>query len=88
MCWAYCAKNLLQEDLKEFVEGWNSHRMRKNRLADCPQGIPNDLHAMPQQFGACTMHAMAIILLYIIILVLQFMCGTFQKMMILNCIIF
>ena len=49
-CWAYCAKELLQ-DLTEFVSGWTSHRMRKNRLADCPQGIPNDLYAMPQQFG-------------------------------------
>ena len=46
-----CQGITARSDLTESVSSWNSHRVRKNRLADCPQGIPNDLYAMPQQFG-------------------------------------
>lgn len=30
---------------------WNSHLLRRNRVAACPQGIPDDLYDMPEEFG-------------------------------------
>ena len=53
---------LLQRELDQFMEDWNSHTMRYNRLADCPTGVsPNDLYDMPEHFGkhAC-MHSLTV----------------------------
>ena len=30
---------------------WNSHLLRKNRNAACPNGIPDDLYDMPEEYG-------------------------------------
>ena len=37
----------LEEDVQEYVQYWNSHLMRHNRLADCPNGVPNELFELP-----------------------------------------
>ena len=38
----YCAT------VKDFVEYWNSHLMRSNKLLGAP---PNDLYDIPQHYG-------------------------------------
>ena len=30
---------------------WNTHRMRANRNASCPSGIPDDLYFFPEVHG-------------------------------------
>lgn len=42
---------LLTKELREFVRYWNSHSLRRNRAAECPHGIPDDLYDMPEHFG-------------------------------------
>ena len=41
----------LLRSLEEFKQRWNSHRIRRNRLAGCPAGVPDDLYYIPQQTG-------------------------------------
>ena len=31
---------------------WNSHRIRKQRDAQLPKGIPDQVYAFPEQYGA------------------------------------
>ena len=50
-CLAIVFFGLLQRELQEFVLYWNSHTLRKNQVACCPQAIPNDLYDMPQYYG-------------------------------------
>ena len=42
---------LLSRELREFVQYWNSHKLRKNRTAECPQAIPDDLYDMPEHYN-------------------------------------
>ena len=37
--------------LNDFVEYWNSHSICVSCIAECPPGIPDDLYAMPEEFG-------------------------------------
>ena len=30
---------------------WNTHHMQANKNAFCPQGIPDDLYALPEMSG-------------------------------------
>lgn len=41
----------MKTDIEEFVEFWNSHSIRCNKLAACPAGRPDDLYEMPELFG-------------------------------------
>ena len=41
----------LKKDVQEFLEFWNSHRIRSNKLAACPAGRPDDLYEIPECFG-------------------------------------
>ena len=50
-CLAFSFAKVLQQELDEFVSEWNSHRIRYNRRADCPAGIPDDLFDMPECVG-------------------------------------
>ena len=47
-CLLLCISRIVQTELDDFVEYWNTHKLRKNSHADCPQGIPNDLYDMPE----------------------------------------
>lgn len=49
--------DILQNDIDEFVQQWNRHRIRQSR-ADCIGGIPEDLYDMPQTHGTQTNHRM------------------------------
>ena len=37
---AYSFVPALEADLKEFMNLWNTHPIRHNRLADCPSRVP------------------------------------------------
>ncbi len=50
-CIGYVWAELLQNDLDEFGSSWNSHHIRKNRVANCPPGVPNDLFLLPEHYG-------------------------------------
>lgn len=41
----------LEADLSEFVELWNTHLIRRNRLADCPSGVPKEMYETPGLVG-------------------------------------
>jgi len=47
---AYTVSDLLQHEVNEFVEQWNSHRIRQSG-SDCIGGIPDDLYDMPRYYG-------------------------------------
>ena len=48
---AYAFLPVLKKELEEFVELWNSHTIRRTRLAASPCGRPDDLYDMPMRFG-------------------------------------
>ena len=50
-CIGYVYEPLLKEALEDFKDRWNSHRIRRNRVAGCPAGIPDDLYHLPQLNG-------------------------------------
>ena len=50
-CLLLCISRIVQGELDDFVEYWNTHKLRKNDHADCPQGIPSDLYDMPETVG-------------------------------------
>ena len=47
----YVYEPLLNEALQDFKERWNFHRIRLNRVAGCPAGVPSDLYYLPQLNG-------------------------------------
>lgn len=47
---AYTICDVLQAELDDFVQNWNSHPIRQSR-ADCIGGVPEDLYDMPQIYG-------------------------------------
>ena len=50
-CRQICVSPLLSRELREFVQYWNSHKLRKNRTAEYPQAIPDDLYDMPEHYN-------------------------------------
>ena len=42
--------SLLQRELTEFMQYWNSHTIRTNTSTECPAGIPDDLYRIPEEF--------------------------------------
>ena len=53
-CLAYVLVSVLQRELEEFKELWNTHTIRYNRRIEAPHGIPNDLYTMPSESGCAT----------------------------------
>ncbi len=45
----FCFLDLLQQNLDEITQYWNSHRIRPSRGAVCPAGIPNELYYLPPE---------------------------------------
>ena len=58
---------MLERELKEFVDNWNSHTIRSNRTIEVPSGIPDDIFEIPEEFGKslCTCHYINCLLSYI-----------------------
>lgn len=51
-CMRYCIMPVLQNDLDEIRQLWNTHRIRSNRSAVCPSGIPDHIYHAPEQYNA------------------------------------
>lgn len=49
-CLGFCFNSLLQKDLNETVENWNTHRIRYSRDGTIP-GVPDVLHFLPERSG-------------------------------------
>ena len=47
-CVAFVYLPFLKEDLSNFVERWNDHRIRPSKTSGCPSGVPNDLYHLPE----------------------------------------
>ena len=50
-CAAFVFLNLLRRDIREFMNTWNTHRMRVNQHAGCPTGVPNDMYYLSPRIG-------------------------------------
>ena len=53
-CLAYTYELLLREALDGFCMRWNLHKIRPNRMAGCPSGVPDDLYLLPHLNGINT----------------------------------
>ena len=47
----YAFGPLIQEQLNAFLNEWNSHKIRKSKMAEAPDGIPNVLFEFPELKG-------------------------------------
>ena len=53
-CLVYTYELLLREALDSFCSRWNEHKIRPNRMAGCPSGVPDDLYQLPHLNGITT----------------------------------
>lgn len=49
-CLSFCFMDVVVSELKEFMQYWNMHRMRKNKACLLPCGVPNFLYANPEHY--------------------------------------
>ena len=49
-CLQFCFVALIKEELDRVASEWNSHRIRQNRMAECPPGVPDELHFLSKLF--------------------------------------
>ena len=42
---------LIERELAQFMEHWNSHTIRASRNGECLGGRPDDLYDMPSHYG-------------------------------------
>ena len=50
-CLQFSFMGLIQQELDLVATEWNSHRIGKNRLAECPSGVPDELHFLSELSG-------------------------------------
>ncbi|XP_074632936.1 uncharacterized protein LOC141891824 isoform X2 [Acropora palmata] len=50
-CLCYTYLPLLEQELQELKQGYNSHKIRKQRGKLRPDGIPDDMYFFPERFG-------------------------------------
>ena len=50
-----CYLSILETELNEFVNIWNTHRIRSVRNSECPAGRPNVIYYAPERFGGSEM---------------------------------
>jgi len=50
-CLQYAFMPLIQKELDETYETWNTHRIRPSAGAVCPAGRPHELYNLPHQYG-------------------------------------
>ena len=43
--------HLVEAELNDFVQHWNTHCMRANRLTGTPSATPSDLYDMPSSYS-------------------------------------
>ncbi len=66
-CIAFAFAGLLQKEIGEFALYWNSHCIRKNAMAECPNGIPQDMYDIPAHYGKrfLSLHGMIVVHIYL-----------------------
>lgn len=47
----YCFMDVIQRDLDAVVAFWNAHSIRKQNMAECPNGRPDILYFLPYRHG-------------------------------------
>ena len=50
-CLQFSFMVLIQQELDLVATEWNSHRIRKNRMAECPSGVPDELYFLSEFSG-------------------------------------
>lgn len=50
-CLVVTLERMMQREISDFAQYWNSHSIRVNSTAECPSGIPEDMYDMPSQLG-------------------------------------
>lgn len=50
-CLQFSFMALIQQELDLVATEWNSHRIRKNRMAECPSGVPDELYFLSEFSG-------------------------------------
>ena len=43
---------VIQTEMSSFQALWNTHRVRKQKDAQLPKGIPDHLYSFPEQYGS------------------------------------
>ena len=47
----FCFYASLQEDLDDMKEYWNNHKIRKSHAAESPDGQPELMYCLPEDYG-------------------------------------
>ena len=42
---------IIEKELQDYADFWNSHYIRPSRQGNCIGGIPNDLNDIPTYYG-------------------------------------
>lgn len=50
-CLQFSFMALIQKELNMVASEWNSHRIRKNKMAECPSGVPDELYFLSELSG-------------------------------------
>ena len=51
----FCYLTILEKELNEYVNIWNTHRVRSIRGSECPAGGPNVIYYALERFGGSEM---------------------------------
>ena len=49
---AYVYVQVILKELENFCCSWNTHRVRRQKDAQLPNGIPEHLYSLPEKYGA------------------------------------
>ena len=49
---AYVYVPVIAKELENFRCSWNTHRVRRQKDAQLPKGIPEHLYSFPEKYGA------------------------------------
>ena len=50
-CLRFSFYGILQDELDEIMKVWNQHRIRKIRMFEDNNGVPDDMHFLPNRYG-------------------------------------
>jgi len=55
-CLRFSFMHVIQRDLEQVARQWNVHRIRPDRCARCPAGVPDELYYLPQAPAVDCLH--------------------------------
>ena len=50
-CLRFSFYGILQDELDEIMKVWNQHRIRRIRMSDGNNGVPDDMYFLPNRYG-------------------------------------